>query len=69
LKKKADMATMGGHHSKGKNKSVLPGHEVEALARCFLPAIREYYETEEGKSAFAEWKREHSGAGAGTPKP
>jgi hypothetical protein len=53
LKKKAEMITMG----KDNNKSGVPDNEIEALARCFLPAIREYYETEEGKRAFAEWEQ------------
>jgi hypothetical protein len=35
----------------------LPAHEIEALARCFFPYIREYYETEEGREAFEKWKR------------
>ena len=33
-----------------------PKHEIEALARCLFPAIREYFESEEGKREFAEWK-------------
>jgi hypothetical protein len=40
-----------------KNTTGLPDHEIETLARCFLPYIREYYETEEGKRAFEEWVR------------
>jgi hypothetical protein len=41
-----------------KNTTGLPDHEIEALARCFLPYIREYYESEEGRIAFEEWERE-----------
>ena len=29
---------------------------IEALARCLLPAIRSYFESEEGKAEFTEWK-------------
>ena len=29
---------------------------IEALARCLLPGIRSYFESDEGKTAFAEWK-------------
>jgi hypothetical protein len=29
---------------------------MEALARVILPSIREYYESEEGRRALAEWK-------------
>jgi hypothetical protein len=54
------MITTGKEGGNDKNKSGIPDHEIEALARCFLPAIREYYETEEGKRAFAEWERERS---------
>jgi hypothetical protein len=30
--------------------------EVEALARCLLPAIRSYFESDEGQREFAEWQ-------------
>jgi hypothetical protein len=33
-----------------------PQHEIEAVARCILPAIQAYFESEEGQRAFAEWK-------------
>ena len=42
---------------KDKNSPWLPDHEIEALARCFLPAMREYFESEEGKKEFEEWQR------------
>jgi len=34
----------------------VPVGAIEALARRLLPAIRSYYESDEGKAAFAEWK-------------
>lgn len=34
----------------------IPDHVFESLARCFLPAIRAFYATEEGRREFAEWK-------------
>ncbi|MDR1629427.1 MAG: hypothetical protein LBS36_04335 [Oscillospiraceae bacterium] len=34
-----------------------PKHEIEAFARVILPAIREYFESEEGQKEFAEWKQ------------
>jgi hypothetical protein len=46
---------------KKKKKSWPPQHELKALARCLLPAIREFYETDEGRKAFAEWEREDNG--------
>ena len=33
-----------------------PADAIEALARRLLPAIRSYFESEEGKAAFIEWK-------------
>jgi len=35
----------------------IPRHEVEALARLLLPDIWAFYESEEGKREFAEWKQ------------
>ena len=32
-----------------------PKHEVDALARCILPAIQAYFNTEAGRSEFTEW--------------
>jgi hypothetical protein len=29
---------------------------LEALARCLYPAIRSYFESEEGQREFAEWQ-------------
>jgi hypothetical protein len=29
---------------------------LEALARCLLPAIRSYFESDEGQRDFAEWQ-------------
>ena len=35
---------------------VIPKSAFEAVAEVLLPMIREYYATEEGRRAFAEWK-------------
>jgi len=37
-------------------KSNIPEHELEAIARCVYPAIVEFFQSEEGKKEFAEWK-------------
>jgi hypothetical protein len=29
---------------------------LEALARCLLPEIQKFFESEEGKQAFEHWK-------------
>jgi hypothetical protein len=34
----------------------VPADAIEALARCLLPAIRSYFESDEGMAAFTEWK-------------
>ena len=34
----------------------IPKYEIEALARAFLPAVLNYYRTEEGKKEFEEKK-------------
>ena len=39
-----------------KVRSYLPKYEIEAIVRAFYPAIAEFFETEEGKREFEEWK-------------
>ena len=34
----------------------VPADAVNALARCLLPKIRSFFESDEGMTAFAEWK-------------
>ena len=38
------------------NNSGIPQHIIESIARCILPDIIAYYETEEGQREFREWK-------------
>ena len=38
------------------NNSGIPQHAIEAIARCILPDIIAYYETEKGQREFREWK-------------
>ena len=38
------------------NNSGIPQHIIESIARCILPDIISYYETEEGQRQFQEWK-------------
>ncbi len=35
----------------------VPDHVVESFARCILPAIQKYFNSEEGQREFAEWKK------------
>ena len=39
----------------------IPEHEVEALARILLPEIQKFFESEEGKREFEQWKAEQEG--------
>ena len=34
----------------------IPEYVFESLARSLLPVIQKYYEREDGKKVFAEWK-------------
>jgi len=45
---------------KKKRKSGIPQYEIEMLARCLLPDIQKFFESEEGQKEFAEWKKEQA---------
>jgi hypothetical protein len=36
----------------------IPDYQFEAIARCLLPKIQKYYESEAGKKALAEYRAE-----------
>ena len=38
-------------------RTTIPTKEIESLAKSFLPEILAFFETEEGKKEFDEWKR------------
>ena len=38
----------------------VPDHEVEAIAECLLPAIRNFFESDEGQREFEEWKKKQA---------
>lgn len=40
------------------HKSNIPKEELETIARCFLPDIIAFFESEEGKREFDEWKQQ-----------
>ena len=46
---------MGGR-KKLTNNTDIPQHQIEAIARCILPDILAFYESEEGQREFSEWK-------------
>ena len=35
---------------------VIPQRDIESLARCLLPQIQKYFESEAGQKEFAEWQ-------------
>lgn len=39
-------------------KSGVPKHVVEAMVRTFLPDIIAFFQSEEGRREFEEWKQE-----------
>ena len=45
-----------GRRKKLINNTNIPQHKIEAIARCILPDILSFYESEEGQREFAEWK-------------
>ena len=45
-------------HLRDIHGEIVPEHILKAIAAEFLPAIRAFFETEEGKREFAEWKAE-----------
>lgn len=38
------------------NRTDIPQYQIEAIARCIMPDIFAFYESEEGQREFAEWK-------------
>ena len=46
-----------GRRKKLINNSDIPQHQIEAIARCIMPDILAFYESEEGQREFAEWKK------------
>ena len=38
----------------------IPKYELEALARCFLPDIQAFFESEEGRREYEAWKEEQA---------
>ena len=37
----------------------LPQSIIESFARFLVPEIRKFYESEEGKKTFEDWKKKH----------
>ena len=43
---------------KAVNRTNIADYKIEAIARCLLPDILAYYNSEEGQREFAQWQRE-----------
>lgn len=39
-------------------KNSIPTQEIESIAKTFLPEIVAFFETEEGRREFEEWKQQ-----------
>lgn len=50
------------------NAAGIPEFVYESLARSLLPVIQKYYESDEGKRAFAEWKAKKEAAAKDSTK-
>ena len=48
------------------NRSNIPKHEFEILARYFLPQIQAFFESEEGRREYEKWKAEQAALKAQT---
>ena len=47
-----------GRRKKLINNSAIPQHQIEAIARCIMPDILAFYESEEGQRELAKWKKQ-----------
>lgn len=45
-----------GYELNDVNSAEIPEFVYESLARSLLPIIQKYYESDEGRKAFADWK-------------
>lgn len=45
------------------NNTNIPEHEIEKIARCLLPDILAFYNSEEGQKEFEVWKEKQISEG------
>ena len=50
------MKKKSGYDVNDVNSAEIPEFVYESLARSLLPVIQKYYESDEGKRAFSDWK-------------
>ena len=46
-----------------KQKTALPKHAIEALAETLYPAIKKFYESEQGQTEFQHWIEQQGSMG------
>ena len=54
--------------AKRKNNTGIPQHEIDSLARAFIPAIMNYFNSEEGMHEFEAWKAQRAEGQLNTEK-
>jgi hypothetical protein len=47
---------------------MIPQHELEALAETLYPAIKEFFENEQGQTEFKAWQEQQRNLQEGTPR-
>ncbi len=55
-KKNAALVTPANETKATESEMNIPDYAIERLARCMLPLIQKYYESEEGKEELRNWK-------------
>ena len=50
------MEGLFGPKEKANYNTTIPQHQIEAIARCILPDILAFYESEEGQREFTKWQ-------------
>lgn len=56
------MKSKNGYDVNDINSAEIPELIYESLSRSLLPVIEKYYESDDGKQAFAEWKKKKEAA-------
>ena len=57
-----------GRRKKIINNTNIPQYKIEAIARCIMPDILAFYESEDGQKEFAEWKRQQEAEKVGVER-
>ncbi len=55
------MAIRGSTNDRESSGMDVPDYAIERMARCLLPMIQKYYESEEGQKELKEWEQSQRG--------